>query len=137
MSNRAGEEVKEPRDETGVDAKDLYYDVYKPATYCCIKHFMPDPKTCHRTKQEVQVRLTKGKVQEMGQTRNMNTGYRERLVGVELARASKIEVRQAMEAVEKNAKGNPEFSVGELPYNVCKAIIYSYMMDMVLLFQSK
>jgi len=88
--------------------------VYEISTYRYHGHSMSDPGTSYRTRDEVQ---------EMRQTRDPITGFRDRLVGAELAQISELkaielEVRQAVDADVKKAKGDSEIGAEELYYDV-------------------
>jgi len=88
--------------------------VYEISTYRYHGHSMSDPGTSYRTRDEVQ---------EMRQTRDPITGFRERLVSAELAEVSELkaielEVRQLVDADVKKAKSDGEIGAEELYYDV-------------------
>jgi len=88
--------------------------VYEISTYRYHGHSMSDPGTSYRTRDEVQ---------EVRQTRDPITGFRERLVSAELAQVSELkaielEVRQLVDADVKKAKSDGEIGAEELYYDV-------------------
>lgn len=88
--------------------------VFEISTYRYHGHSMSDPGTSYRTRDEVQ---------EMRQTKDPITGFRDRLVGAELVQVSELkaielEVRQAVDADVKKAKGDSEIGAEELYYDV-------------------
>jgi len=88
--------------------------VYEISTYRYHGHSMSDPGTSYRTRDEVQ---------EVRQTRDPITGFRDRLVSAELAEVSELkaielEVRQAVDADVKKAKSDGEIGAEELYYDV-------------------
>merc|ERR1712128_381103 len=88
--------------------------VFEISTYRYHGHSMSDPGTSYRTRDEVQ---------EMRQTRDPITGFRDRLVSAELAQVSELkaielEVRQAVDADVKKAKSDSEIGAEELYYDV-------------------
>merc|ERR1711910_91980 len=88
--------------------------VYEISTYRYHGHSMSDPGTSYRTRDEVQ---------EVRQTRDPITGFRDRLVGAELAEVSElkaieIEVKKAVDADVKKAKTDGEIGAEELFYDI-------------------
>jgi len=88
--------------------------VYEISTYRYHGHSMSDPGTSYRTRDEVQ---------EMRKTRDPITGFRDRLVGAELAEVSElkaieIEVKNAVDADVKKAKSDGEIGAEELFYDI-------------------
>jgi len=88
--------------------------VYEISTYRYHGHSMSDPGTSYRTRDEVQ---------EVRQTRDPITGFRDRLVSAELAEVSELkaielEVRQQVDADVKKAKSDGEIGAEELYYDV-------------------
>ena len=88
--------------------------VYEISTYRYHGHSMSDPGTSYRTRDEVQ---------EVRQTRDPITGFRDRLVGTELAEVSElkaieIEVKKSVDADVKKAKADGEIGAEELFYDV-------------------
>merc|ERR1739838_4375 len=88
--------------------------VYEISTYRYHGHSMSDPGTSYRTRDEVQ---------EVRQTRDPITGFRDRLVGAELAEVSElkaieIEVKKSVDADVKKAKSDSEIGAEELFYDV-------------------
>merc|ERR1712079_134142 len=88
--------------------------VYEISTYRYHGHSMSDPGTSYRTRDEVQ---------EVRQTRDPITGFRDRLVGAELAEVSElkaieIEVKKSVDADVKKAKSDPEINSEELFYDI-------------------
>merc|ERR1711887_57991 len=86
--------------------------VYEISTYRYHGHSMSDPGTSYRTREEVQ---------EMRQTRDPITGFRDRIVGAGLAeiselKAIEVQVRKDVDADVKKAKADGELDVDEL-YN--------------------
>ena len=88
--------------------------VYEISTYRYHGHSMSDPGTSYRTRDEVQ---------EVRQTRDPITGFRDRLVGTELAEVSElkaieIEVKKSVDADVKKVKADGEIGAEELFYDV-------------------
>merc|ERR1712106_227299 len=88
--------------------------VFEISTYRYHGHSMSDPGTSYRTRDEVQ---------EVRQTRDPITGFRDRLVGAELAEVSElkaieIEVKKSVDADVKKAKSDSEIGAEELFYDV-------------------
>merc|ERR1711963_110104 len=88
--------------------------VFEISTYRYHGHSMSDPGTSYRTRDEVQ---------EVRQTRDPITGFRDRLVGAELAEVSElkaieIEVKKSVDADVKKAKSDPEINSEELFYDI-------------------
>jgi pyruvate dehydrogenase E1 component alpha subunit len=88
--------------------------VYEISTYRYHGHSMSDPGTSYRTRDEVQ---------EVRQTRDPITGFRDRLVGAELAEVSElksieIEVKKSVDADVKKAKSDTEIGAEELFYDI-------------------
>merc|ERR1719251_451598 len=88
--------------------------VYEISTYRYHGHSMSDPGTSYRTRDEVQ---------EVRQTRDPITSFRDRLVAAELAEVSElkaieIEVRQAVDADVKKAKTDGQIGEEELYYDI-------------------
>jgi len=88
--------------------------VFEISTYRYHGHSMSDPGTSYRTRDEVQ---------EVRQTRDPITGFRDRLVGAELAEVSElkaieIEVKKAVDADVKKAKTDGEIGAEELFYDI-------------------
>merc|ERR1711872_983305 len=88
--------------------------VFEISTYRYHGHSMSDPGTSYRTRDEVQ---------EVRQTRDPITGFRDRLVGAELAEVSElkaieIDVKKAVDADVKKAKSDPEINSEELFYDI-------------------
>jgi len=88
--------------------------VYEISTYRYHGHSMSDPGTSYRTRDEVQ---------EVRQTRDPITGFRDRLVGAELAEVSElkaieIEVKKSVDADVKKAKSDSEIGAEELFYDI-------------------
>merc|ERR1712013_848738 len=88
--------------------------VFEISTYRYHGHSMSDPGTSYRTRDEVQ---------EVRQTRDPITGFRDRLVGAELAEVSElkaieIDVKKAVDADVKKAKTDSEIGAEELFYDI-------------------
>merc|ERR1711971_994197 len=88
--------------------------VFEISTYRYHGHSMSDPGTSYRTRDEVQ---------EMRKTRDPITGFRERIIGAELAEMSEIkaielEVKQSVDADVKKAKSDGEIGEEELYYDI-------------------
>jgi len=88
--------------------------VYEIETYRYHGHSMSDPGTSYRTRDEIQ---------EVRQTRDPITGFREKLVASGLAdpdelKAIESEVRQSVDADMKRAKSDSEIDVKELYYDL-------------------
>merc|ERR1712128_14477 len=88
--------------------------VFEISTYRYHGHSMSDPGTSYRTRDEVQ---------EVRQTRDPITGFRDRLVGAELAEVSElksieISVKKAVDADVKKAKADGEIGAEELFYDI-------------------
>jgi len=88
--------------------------VYEISTYRYHGHSMSDPGTSYRTRDEVQ---------EMRQTRDPITGFRDRIVGAGLAdiaelKAIEVQVRKDVDADVKKAKADGEIGVEELCYDI-------------------
>merc|ERR1712203_810654 len=88
--------------------------VYEISTYRYHGHSMSDPGTSYRTRDEVQ---------EVRQTRDPITGFRDRLVGAQLAEVSElkeieIEVKKSVDADVKKAKTDGEIGAEELFYDI-------------------
>merc|ERR1711970_17136 len=88
--------------------------VFEISTYRYHGHSMSDPGTSYRTRDEVQ---------EVRQTRDPITGFRDRLVGAELAEVSElkaidIEVKKSVDEDVKKAKTDSEIGAEELFYDV-------------------
>lgn len=86
--------------------------VYEIATYRYHGHSMSDPGTSYRTREEIQ---------EVRQTRDPITGFREKLIGAGLAEAEELKeieqtVRKEVDADVKKAKADAEIDAQEL-YN--------------------
>merc|ERR1711910_122277 len=86
--------------------------VYEISTYRYHGHSMSDPGTSYRTRDEVQ---------DVRQTRDPITSFRDRLIGAELAETSEIkaielEVKQSVDADVKKAKTDGEIGEEELYY---------------------
>merc|ERR1712106_1253092 len=88
--------------------------VYEISTYRYHGHSMSDPGTSYRTRDEVQ---------EVRQTRDPITGFRDRLVAAELAEVSELkaietEVKKSVDADVKKAKNDGEIGTEELFYDI-------------------
>merc|ERR1739844_519866 len=88
--------------------------VYEISTYRYHGHSMSDPGTSYRTRDEVQ---------EVRQTRDPITGFRDRLVSAQLAEVSElkeieIEVKKSVDADVKKAKSDSEIGSEELFYDI-------------------
>jgi len=88
--------------------------VYEISTYRYHGHSMSDPGTSYRTRDEVQ---------EMRKTRDPITGFRDRIVGAELAEVSEIkaieiEVKREVDEAVKMAKADSQIGEEELFYDV-------------------
>jgi len=88
--------------------------VFEISTYRYHGHSMSDPGTSYRTRDEVQ---------EMRKTRDPITGFRDRIIGAELAETSEIkaielEVKQSVDADVKKAKTDGEIGEEELYYDI-------------------
>merc|ERR1719438_187717 len=88
--------------------------VFEISTYRYHGHSMSDPGTSYRTRDEVQ---------EVRQTRDPITGFRDRLAGAELAEVSElkaieIDVKKAVDADVKKAKTDGEIGAEELFYDI-------------------
>merc|ERR1712042_52651 len=88
--------------------------VFEISTYRYHGHSMSDPGTSYRTRDEVQ---------EVRQTRDPITGFRDRIVGAGLAEVSELkaieaQVRKDVDADVKKAKADGELAVEELCYDV-------------------
>merc|ERR1712236_90028 len=88
--------------------------VYEISTYRYHGHSMSDPGTSYRTRDEVQ---------DVRQTRDPITGFRDRLVASELAEVSElkaieIEVKKSVDADVKKAKTDSEIGAEELFYDI-------------------
>merc|ERR1711910_78946 len=88
--------------------------VYEISTYRYHGHSMSDPGTSYRTRDEVQ---------DVRHTRDPITGFRDRLVGSELAEVSElkaieIEVKKSVDADVKKAKSDSEIGAEELFYDI-------------------
>jgi len=88
--------------------------VYEISTYRYHGHSMSDPGTSYRTKQEVQ---------DVRQSRDPITGFRDRLVGAGLAEAAELklieqQVRKEVDADLKKARSGEEIGVEELFYDI-------------------
>jgi len=88
--------------------------VYEISTYRYHGHSMSDPGTSYRTRDEVQ---------EVRQTRDPITGFRDRIVGAGLAEVSELkaieaQVRKDVDADVKKVKSDTELPVEELCYDV-------------------
>jgi len=88
--------------------------VFEISTYRYHGHSMSDPGTSYRTRDEVQ---------EMRKTRDPITGFRERIIGAELAEMSEIkaielEVKQSVDADVKKAKSDGEIGEEELYFDI-------------------
>jgi len=88
--------------------------VFEISTYRYHGHSMSDPGTSYRTRDEVQ---------EVRQTRDPITGFRDRLVGAQLAEVSElkeieIEVKKSVVADVKKAKTDSEIGAEELFYDI-------------------
>lgn len=88
--------------------------VYEISTYRYHGHSMSDPGTSYRTREEVQ---------EMRQTRDPITGFRDRIVGANLAELSELkaieaQVRKDVDADVKKAKADGEIAFDELYYDI-------------------
>merc|ERR1712055_1060130 len=88
--------------------------VYEISTYRYHGHSMSDPGTSFRTRDEVQ---------EVGHTRDPITGFRDRIIGAELAETSEIkaielEVKQSVDADVKKAKSDGEIGEEELYFDI-------------------
>merc|ERR1712198_143123 len=88
--------------------------VYEISTYRYHGHSMSDPGTSYRTRDEVQ---------EVRQTRDPITGFRDRIVGAGLAdvaelKAIEAQVRKDVDADVKKVKSDTELPVEELCYDV-------------------
>jgi len=88
--------------------------VYEISTYRYHGHSMSDPGTSYRTRDEVQ---------EMRQTRDPITGFRDRIVGAGLAEISELkaiegQVRKAVDTDMKKAKADTEIPMEELYYDI-------------------
>jgi len=88
--------------------------VFEISTYRYHGHSMSDPGTSYRTRDEVQ---------EMRKTRDPITGFRDRIIGAELAETSEIkaielEVKQSVDADVKKAKGDGEIGEEELYFDI-------------------
>jgi len=88
--------------------------VYEISTYRYHGHSMSDPGTSYRTRDEVQ---------EVRQTRDPITGFRDRIVGAGLAeitelKAIEVQVRKDVDADVKKAKADGEIGVEELCYDI-------------------
>lgn len=88
--------------------------VYEISTYRYHGHSMSDPGTSYRTRDEVQ---------EVRQTRDPITGFRDRIVGAGLCdvaelKAIELQVRKDVDADVKNVKADGEIGREELCYDV-------------------
>jgi len=88
--------------------------VYEISTYRYHGHSMSDPGTSYRTRDEVQ---------EVRQTRDPITGFRDRIVGAGLAdvaelKAIEAKVRKEVDADSKKAKADSELGIEELCYDI-------------------
>merc|ERR1712079_131077 len=88
--------------------------VFEISTYRYHGHSMSDPGTSYHTRDEVQ---------EMRKTRDPITGFRDRIIGAELAETSEIkaielEVKQSVDADVKKAKTDGEIGEEELYYDI-------------------
>lgn len=88
--------------------------VYEISTYRYHGHSMSDPGTSYRTRDEVQ---------EVRQTRDPITGFRDRIVGAGLAdiaelKAIESKVRKEVDADTKKAKADSELGIEELCYDI-------------------
>merc|ERR1712066_671413 len=88
--------------------------VYEISTYRYHGHSMSDPGTSYRTREEVQ---------NMRQTRDPITGFRERLVNADLATQAEVKrieqtVKKEMEAEVKKARDDSEIGVEELFFDM-------------------
>merc|ERR1712121_70846 len=88
--------------------------VYEISTYRYHGHSMSDPGTSYRTRDEVQ---------EVRQTRDPITGFRDRIVAAGLAdtaelKAIEIDVKKAVDADVKKAKTDGEIGAEELFYDI-------------------
>merc|ERR1712198_236640 len=88
--------------------------VFEISTYRYHGHSMSDPGTSYRTRDEVQ---------EVRQTRDPITGFRDRIVGAGLAEVSELkaieaQVRKDVDADVKKVKSDTELPVEELCYDV-------------------
>jgi len=88
--------------------------VYEISTYRYHGHSMSDPGTSYRSRDEVQ---------EVRQTRDPITGFRDRLVASELAEVSElkaieIEVKKGVDADVKKARSDGEIGAEELFYDI-------------------
>jgi len=88
--------------------------VFEISTYRYHGHSMSDPGTSYRTRDEVQ---------EVRQTRDPITGFRDRIVGAGLAevgelKAIEMEVRKSVDNDVKKAKTDSEIGVEELCYDI-------------------
>jgi len=88
--------------------------VYEISTYRYHGHSMSDPGTSYRTRDEVQ---------QVRQTRDPITGFRDRIVGAGLVEAQEVKeieqmVRKEVDADVKRAKSDPEIGVEELTYDI-------------------
>merc|ERR1711973_532813 len=88
--------------------------VFEISTYRYHGHSMSDPGTSYRTRDEVQ---------EVRQTRDPITGFRDRIVGAGLAdiaelKAIEAKVRKEVDTDTKKAKADPELAIEELCYDI-------------------
>merc|ERR1712183_1262497 len=88
--------------------------VYEISTYRYHGHSMSDPGTSYRTREEVQ---------NMRQTRDPITGFRERLVNADLATLSElksieVDVKKKVDEDVKKARSDAEIEVDELFYDM-------------------
>merc|ERR1712051_172558 len=88
--------------------------VYEISTYRYHGHSMSDPGTSYRTREEVQ---------NMRQTRDPITGFRERLVNADLATLSElkgieVDVKKKVDEDVKKARSDTEIEVDELFYDM-------------------
>jgi len=88
--------------------------VYEISTYRYHGHSMSDPGTSYRSRDEVQ---------QVRQTRDPITGFRDRIVGAGLVEAVELKeieqtVRKEVDADVKRATTDPEIGVEELTYDV-------------------
>lgn len=88
--------------------------VYEISTYRYHGHSMSDPGTSYRSRDEVQ---------EVRQTRDPITGFRDRIVSAGLAdvselKAIEVQVRKDVDADVKRAKADGELGVEELTYDI-------------------
>merc|ERR1711874_787304 len=89
--------------------------VTEVATYRYSGHSMSDPGTSYRSRDEIQ---------EVRQTRDPITSFREKIVSTQLASADELkeidqEVRSVIDVAVKRAKSDKEIGLDELAADIC------------------